>query len=369
MASHNSKSSFNIKVERAWRLAVNPPAIGALLLTSALIAIVGPFNALPDGPALSWWSTTFQADGMARGAASLFIMAAVLGAGLLLTRWQVQHGDVLDTLPDGLGAGKTTRLPALGAALMGLGVALGVMTWMVAQSQVAPTRVALPVGKTVESYHARTVNGAMRVMLPSRLKIKSVSADTGSAELELSKVGETGILQTIVVGEPVDIDGVRYALAGVEYNPQIVRALFSSRNADSVPAAANVGDTFRVTLDGPEFKVVQIARDYLNAMGPAVELESEATGKFWVFQRATPIDVFDSPHGLKLETLETAPVVLISISRGQPLQVFGAAGVLFLAGLALFLFSHDRVFGKSRKGEGAWSLNESHTLEEGPWKS
>lgn len=369
MASHTPKSNFTIRVERLWRLAVSPSVIGALLLTTALIVLVGPVNGMPGAPGVSWWSTTFQTDGMARGAASLFIMAAVLSAGLLLTRWQAQRGDVLEAIPDGIGKGKTTRLPAVGAGLMGLGATLGVMTWMVAQSHVAPTRVALPVGKQVESYHAQTVDGAMRVMLPSRLKVKSISADTGSAELEFSKVGDQGIVQTIVVGEPVDIDGVRYALAGVEYNPQIVRALFSSRNSDSVPAAANVGDTFRVSLDGPEFKVTQIARDYLNAMGPAVELESETTGKFWVFQRATPIEVFESPHGLKLETLETAPVVLLSVSRGQPLQVFGAAGVLFLAGLALFLFSRDRVFGKSRKGEGVWSLNEAHTLEEGPWNS
>jgi hypothetical protein len=366
MASMKTSKSntSSILIDRAWRLLVQPASIGLLLLVASLILLVGPMNAMPSSVTYSWWTTGYQAEGMARAAASLLAMAGVLGVGLLFNRWNLGKGMPSDAPSDGVKSDKSTWIPAIGLSLMTLGAVGAALLWMFAQTSISATNVSLPIGRTIEGYPAESGTGFMRVMLPSRLKVKSVDIEAGVAELELSKVGEAGVVQPLEVGRPVDIEGMRYALVGVEYDPRVVRGVFSSRDANTISATASLGDTFKVTVDGPEYKVTQVIRDYLNILGPAVEVESETTGRFWLFQRATPIKSFETPNGLQLDTLESAPVAIIGVSRGEPTELFGAAGIVFLLGLGLFLAKRDRVFGKTRDGEGAWSLNEAHSLEE-----
>lgn len=366
MSSKITRSSASsIWIERLWHRVVSPAGLGGLLLAAGLIFVVGPLNMLPKTPPTAWWSIALQAEGMARGGASLLAMAVVLMSGLGLVRWRTSRGDIAEVDPDGPGAGRTNHIAAIGAGLMVLGAAIGTLMWVVAGSQVAASRVSLPVGKSIESYPAITVSGNMRVMLPSRLKVRSVNVDEGTAELELSKVGDEGVVQSIRVGRPVDIDGMRYALVGIEFDPRVVRAVVAGSTPDTIATSAAVGESFRVTLDGPEYRVTQLIRDYLNVLGPAVEVENEETGRFWLFQRSNPIEGFQTPHGLRLEALETAPVVILGVSRRQPTEVFGSAGVLFFLGLGLFLFGRDRLYGKATKGEGVWSLNDAHSIEEG----
>ena len=365
MAIKNTKASANsILIDRLWTRAVSPIGVGILILVASLILLVGPMNLMPDSPSVSWWTTALQAEGMARGAAAMLAMVAMLAIGLGVVRHRIAAGDVTAAPPDGGGAGRSNHLAAIGMGLMVCGALVGTLVWIVAGSQVAATKLSLPVGKRVESYPAVTVNGAMRVMLPSRLKVRSLNAIDGNIELELSNVGVEGVVQTVRVGQPVDVDGMRYALMGIEYDPRVVRAVISSDQPNTIATTAVVGEAFRVTVDGREYRVTQMIRDYLNVMGPAIEVEGDEVGKFWLYQRANPIKGFESPDGLKLETLETAPVVILGVSRGQPNQVFGATGVLFLMGLGLFLFGRDRVYGKTRKGAGVWSLNEAHALEQ-----
>ncbi len=357
-------NTTSILVDRAWRLAVQPASIGLLLLVASLILLVGPMNATPKTTNFSWWSSAFQAEGMARAAASLIAMAGMLGLGLLLNRWSLRRGVTSDAPADGPKSGAPTQVVAVGVALMSLGIVGASLLWIFAQTSISATHVSLPIGRTIESYPAASGNGFIRVMLPSRLKIRSLDVETGTVELELSKVDEPGVVQKLEVGQPIDIEGMRYALVGVEFDPRIVRGVFSSSEPETIATTASLGDTFKVGIDGPEYKVLQVVRDYLNILGPAVEVESEAAGRFWLFQRAAPIKNFVAPDGLRLDTLESAPVVILGVSRGEPTELFGAAGIVFLFGLGLFLFKRDRVFGKTKDGEGAWSLNEAHSLEE-----
>src|SRR5690606_21935033 len=133
-----------------------------------------------------------------------------------------------------------------------------------------------------------------------------------------------------------EVDGVRMTLVGIGEDPQRLRAILRGRDEASLEVAAREGETIRVALDGPEYTVKQITAHLAGNMGPAVQLESEDTGAFWLFgrepKRADALAL--NTHGLRLERLETLPTAALTIAPAQPLEALIVACALFLLGVA-----------------------------------
>lgn len=245
---------------------------------------------------------------------------------------------------------------------MAVGVATGVGGWWYSQSKLPLSKVSLPAGSKIESYPAIDVDRSVKRMLPHRVQVNSIDADRGSVNLAFSTADdpEATVDQRVEVNAPVDVDGVRYSLIGVEYDARVPRVVLESGEADTITVSATRGDQVMFEHEGATFEVTQIVRNYLNALGPAVELESEEQGRFWVFQRAHPLgDDFDSPMKIRLQRVETAPVAVLAIGERPEYFAF-ASVILFVLGLALILGFDERLGGV----DGLVSANAASKLSE-----
>ena len=202
-------------------------------------------------------------------------------------------------------------------------------------------------------------------MLPRRLTVKDLKM-TRPAQLTLAmsrpKEDPTPD-QVLGEGESVEVDGVRMTFVGIGEDPQRLRAILRGRDEASIEVAAREGDTIRVMLDGPEYTVKQITAHFAGNMGPAVQLEAEETGAFWLFGRepARADAVALNTHGLRLERLETLPTAALTIAPAQPLEALIVACALFLLGVAAcFVVPHVERVGL----RGVSSLTEAGTLAE-----
>lgn len=309
-------------VTKIWRKVMQPGALGGLLGASALVTLLAPLSELPSQVPQSWWSTPFHFPEVLRASATLMGVAAVIWLGIELSQGRLAKG--------------RERLIFAGRMLTGLGLILSVGIWLAGQTTLPTSTVVLPVGGTTETIQAREVRGSVRAMLPFRLKVTSLDRSQQLASIQISKVNEPGNIYDVRAGMPVDIQGYRIALLGVNYDERVLQAVLDSSQENTIPAVGGPGAKVRFALNGPEYEVMQIIRNYLQAMGPAVELKHEDGTRFWVYQRSGT-ESYQGVDGIGLLNLETAPLAVLAVTRQIPMEWLGASGILFVLGLGLLV--------------------------------
>lgn len=365
------------RLDFLWNLLARPMTAGVLLFFIGLILVATVLTAMPPQVPSSWWTVAFRSAEALRSFASLGALALGAGLVLLVERVRAMLGANAASAPDRLldeppqgGTGAETGLlrfaPLVGVVLMVAGVVTGVGSWAASQRDMPPSRLTVPTQRKIETYPAVTATSSVKVMLPSRGYVRTINVDEQTAAVEFLQVGEEkgeGRMQTLGSFDPVEIDGFRWSMLGVEYSDAVLSAVVEPSGEGAIPAQGAVGDTLQFEIDGPEYKVMQITRNYLGVLGPAVELDHPDEGRFWVFERAQDPKVAPRfEHGLRLRQIERAPVAIISVAPAPSQDLLPVAGILFIVGLALFLFFPDLVVRERDDGWAVSSLNEAGDL-------
>ena len=346
----------------AWGLLVKPTMIGALLSISGALLVLAPWLKAPGRRSSAWWVGGLED-------AALLMMVSVLSAialGLMVgVAWQgrlARRGEAplwVDLTwsqtpePEQTPGLRAPWAGPAGVALMVLGVLLGVGCWLSLQGDVLPTQAAISVGQPTEFVRARVSDQPLRLMLPRRVQISDIRmAPPQSVTLTLALPKQQDVSpQTLLANESVEVGGKRLTFVGVIQDPQQLRVVLSGKGEQSIEATGRVGDKVRVTLDGPAFEIKEITRNYLGAMGPAVRLDSEQTGAFWLFERPTN-ERLGSPfdEGLRLVRLETLPAAVFTVGPPVPFEPLVVALVCVLLGTGL-LFGAPQlsVLGRGRR--------------------
>lgn len=365
-------------VERVWEQLTDPRTPGLLLLLSGVVLVSSPWSRQPEPLALSWWESAVNLPDALSVAAGLAAAATVLLLGVLLNRYHLATGAPKDT-ESGEDARfesrskkevRESRVPGFawaGAISMVAGIALVVGYWFVSQRQVPAARVALAVGETIDNYQVPRGGQGLKVMLPSRVRLATLKAgDDAAASIQIFGVAEEPPKPAnIAPGQGIEVDGYRFTFIGLRPDVTKLRAVLSSDKPDTIGSSATEGETFKLSLDGQEYKVVEIARNYLGMLGPAVKVESPEHGEFWVFQRASQAEVApEFGHDIQLDRVETTPAAIFSVARSMPFWPLSAGGTLFVVGFALLILFPERIVRREERDVRIWSFNEAGRVAE-----
>ncbi len=310
-------------VEQLWSQLVHPAVIGGVFLAAGVLALVAPFLKLPARKSFDFFAQPVQATDALQIVILLVVGASVLGAGALVQSWLSGQGR------KGFGA---LRFAALGSA--GLGIIGLVASWLSLQTDVPATQAYFGLGQQVEHVVGKVRGKAVKIMLPQRVKVVSLDQNSeGQAllKMELTRPKQREVEPTpLQVGESITVDQTRFTFVGTGADVQQLRAILVGAGEQSIEAVARKGGTVRVTLDGPEYDVMDISLNYMG-MGPAVQLESEETGAFWVFARAGKDQVFSQK--LRMLRVENMPAAVMTVGPARPFEPLVASGLLLVLGL------------------------------------
>lgn len=313
---------------RLWTFVVQRKVVAAMLLTAGVLCVLAPRRGLPKVVTADWWTGASFVPESVRAVAAIVAAAVVLLAAIF---WQSNQRKQL------------AKTSMVGAGLVVAGLVIVVFSWFTLHLSLPAGQMALGVNQTAEFYEvpSRQAN-KLRVMLPMRTTLRSVrTGDVGRGEkpvarVELSKPGdEAGTTYALVPGQILDVDNVRLAFVGLASGADTLRAVVTSRKAGEVPASGGViGDELRFAENGPRFEVVDVTANYLDTLGPAVQLFSEDLGEFWVYQKAgeSEMNMPEFGHDLELREVQAVPKALLSAVRPRPIWPTGLGAVLFVVG-------------------------------------
>ena len=353
-----------------WDLLVTPRAIGVLVLLAGLGMMGSPWGRLPKRTAPQWWEWAFQSADSLQVVVLLLTAAVPLTVGLWLRSRAANVGAdvVLCESPGSAYNGRSmvSKASLIGVVLMCVGALGALGLWLSIQQDVPPTRAAFSVGEKEEFVMARVGGRPVRMMLPRRVEVTDLRwDDTPGASVEFSKPGQQEVApQRIDLGQSVEVDQKRFTFIGIQEDPDALRAVIASSKPNTIPVVTRKGDTFKVALDGDEFRLVDMELNYIGAMGPAVQLQREGEGEdtspFWVFMRRPDKKYGDAfEHGLTLERLETAPAAIFTVAPVMPFEPLIGFAACFVLGLGMMLTFP----GVQRRGKrGLVSLNEAGAL-------
>jgi hypothetical protein len=354
------------------------------LLLSGVLLVTTPWTRAPDPLVVSWWESALYVPDALGVAAGFAGVAVVLLLGVLFNRYRLATNRSVEARSVKYEAGpdarledetrdasvKESRLPGLawtGAICIVAGVALLVGYWFAAQQNLGVARVPITVGETIDHYTIPYGDDGLDVMLPLRVRLSSLDAgDKPTASLQLFEAGETPpAAQSISAGTGLDVDGLRFTFSGMRPDATKLKAVFGSDDPNTISASAAEGETFRLGLDGPDYKVLEVSQNYLGAMGPAAKVRAPEIGEFWVFQRAADTEVKpEFGHPIELEQVTTQPAAIFAIARAQPFWPISLGGTLFVLGFALLIVFPERIVRQGDGAVGVWSFNEAGRVAE-----
>lgn len=393
-----SDASVHPLVERIWSKAIQAQTIGILFGLAGLILMITPLLRQPTKPsstmvAGSWWTSAFYAPGELGLAAALSAVAVVLLAGILWTRvafarpsrksegvvtaeptadFEFEQSPIPEVALDLADRSRRGIFPWVGAACMVAGIALLAGEWFVAQQKLPPAFTAIANGESIESFTLPHSDAPLKVNLPRRVRLKELQlGEEPSASIQIFQVGQNpgespSINRTLPAGAGVTFNGYRITFSGVRPSEDKLRATFSSKEPDSVAATASIGKKFRLSLDGPEYKLLGIQENYLNVMGPAAEVESDELGKFWVFSRNSTTSVPpDLKHPILMDRVESEMAGIFTITPAQRFWPISLGGTLFVLGFSLLIIFPERIVRAERGGKvRVWSFHEAGALSD-----
>lgn len=348
-------------VDRIWATVASLEAIGlALVVAGGTLVVQAGFTAGDGG-----WLEPLRSPMVVPFVAGLLAGAAVLWLGAIWQRYfrtEVADG----TARRGRWTGRT--LPILGATGMLVGATTMVAVWFLVQAAGPTGTVVLSPGSKTEGFESRIAGEELEVMFPLRLHLQSVDLEgTPSVKVAFSTPDEDPFGQRrLLSGEAVRMEGFRIAPIGLSTEQGSLQATIRSRRQKTIAATVAEGETFKLRPDGPEYEVQQIVKNYVDAVGPAVQLTSEARGQFWVFSGAESDDRRpDFGHSMYVDSLQKAPGVMFAVTPDFPLWPIGLGGGLFVVGLALVMAFPERVRGRFETDGRVRSFNEAGPLAEG----
>lgn len=322
-----ASSSSMVWVEQIWDYVTHPALLGGMLTVAGVLTMSAPWLKIPSRQVPGWWALPVQATDVLQVSVLLGVLVAALGAGLCIHAMS--------------GSRDNERKRLLASVLvMGAGAIGCVGCWLSLQSEVPATQASFSIGKQVEYIVGRVRGEPVRVMLPRRVKVdKLVATSPASLTFTLNRPKQSDAKPTtLAVGESVDVEGTRFTFIGSGVDGQQLQGVIAGASAQSIAAAARKGSTVRVTLDGPEYDVKDISLNYMG-MGPAVQLEVEDSGAFWVFSRQSEESARAFDHGLQLLRVESMPAAVMTVGpvrAFEPLAIFGGLFILGLGGLLLW---------------------------------
>lgn len=296
--------------------------MGALVIGAGFCA--GSVALASEGAA-GWLETTWSDDLVAVGAATLAFSVVFLGG------WGVEQyeGETL---------GRVGSVRAAGLAVFGLGVVTSVGAWFAPLLDRPIGRLRLGGGEA-QTYEAPVSGERMDVMLPFRLTLEDLVLEKNrtAVQVGIARAGsDSPRSETLRPGQPLEAERLRLTPVGLAPEAGGLRAVVGSRREKTIQGAAAVGGTFRLRPDGPRYTVRDIEENYMQALGPAAEIESEEHGRFWVFRRGSNED--SGPeflHDLYLQDVRRTPGVEFVVSGAGPIWPTGLGGGLVVGGLAL----------------------------------
>jgi len=326
-------------VDRIWAAAASLEGIGLGLLLAGGMLVV---QAVTSDRAVAWLEP-LRSPVLVPFIAGLLAGASLLWLGAI---WQRHFETESTDASPGRGGFTSRTLPTLGATGMLLGATTMVAVWCLVQAAGPTGSVVLAPGAKTEGFQSRIAGEEIEVMFPLRLHLRSLDPEgTPSVKVAFSTPDRDPFGQRrLLSGEPVDIEGFRVAPVGLSTEQGSLQATLRSRRDETIPATVGEGETFQLRPDGPEYQVRKIVKNYIDAVGPAVQLEAEQKGRFWVFtdsesDRPRP----DVGHQMYVDSLQKAPGVLFRVTPAFPLWPMGVGGGLFVIGLALVLAFPERV--------------------------
>lgn len=356
-----------------WEALVRPSTIGGMITIAGAVLIAAPWLNSPKKLSTTWWSAPLQNLDVLLIAMLVLAFALPLSAGLWINLQHMKKGqrpiinDIdLTTEPDEAPNTLAQKLAPFGVVLMVAGVLTGVVPWVFMQRDVLPTQAPFAVGKSTEYVTARISGRPLRLMLPQRVMISNIKMKAPQeVTLTISKPKQNDVpKQTLKARESIDVEGKRLTFVGLTEDARNLRAIIAGSTKQSIETTGRIGEKIRVTLDGEGYEVKNISRNYMGAMGPAVQLTSEKTGDFWIFERQPKPGLGKGlGNGLKVVRLETLPAAIFTVGPAVPFWPLIVAGILFVLGAGLFFgMPHALAFdGKRRR----WtSLNEAGRFAE-----
>ncbi|TXC77543.1 hypothetical protein FRC91_02070 [Bradymonadales bacterium TMQ1] len=293
-------------------MLANPAVAAASLVLAGLMALYAAAGApgwLEAGPMPQVGS-----------AAALLLSLAVASMAM---RWTALQG--------------RSELGALGVVAMVLGGAVLAGGWLMGHGRLPVGELVLPMHQTQQTYEVRQGSRQVDVMLPLRMTLQSVVLGAEPRiDLTFSRLGPDGVPpQPLGVGESLDVSGLRFAFVGLVTDTEVYRAVVRSQAENTIPAAGVVGDSLSLAIDGPSYEVIATTSNYLDAMGPAVQLEDGEGRRFWVFEEPGAEPRPDLAAGLWLDELQEVPAAVIRVSPVRPFGVLGVGAGLCVAGFLL----------------------------------
>ncbi|TXD39215.1 hypothetical protein FRC98_02105 [Lujinxingia vulgaris] len=262
-----------------------------------------------------------------------------------------------------------SELGAPGLAAMVLGGAVLAGGWLTGHGTLPVGELVLPMHETRQAYEVKQGSRQVDVMLPLRMTLESVVlGDEPRVDVVFSRLGPDGVPpQTLGVGESLDVSGLRFAFVGLVTDTAVYRAVVRSEAENTIPAAGVVGDSLSVSINGPSYTVVATTSNYLDAMGPAVQLEDGEGRRFWVFEEPESEARPDFADGLWLEELQEVPAAVMQVSPVRPFGVLGIGAGLCVAGFLLLCFGGlgmGRSADESAEGGAADDAGSSDDVED-----
>ncbi|QDG54215.1 hypothetical protein FIV42_26770 [Persicimonas caeni] len=365
-------------IDRVWTYATDVRTPGIFMVLAGVLLASTPWTRTPDPLVVSWWDSPLYLPDPLGVAAGLASVAAVLLLGTMWNRYRLASDpDLAETatpdasvqLTDGDDVGEARRpwFAWAGALCMLSGIAVVVGYWFFAQQMLGTARVPVAVGETIEHYTLPYGQKGLKVMLPLRVRVDGLERKEGLvANVQLFKAGqEPPSPQGVPAGSGVEMGDFRLTFVGMQPDATKLRAVLQSSAPNTIPAVASEGDSFRLSLDGPEYKVLEVSQNYLGVMGPAVKVSAPKVGEFWVFQSASQAKVPpDLEHSIVLDRLQTQPAAVFAVAKAQPFWPLSLGGTLFVLGFALLIVFPERI---SRRKDGRvriWSFNEAGRITE-----
>lgn len=347
-------------VDRMWAAVANVEGIGLALLVAGGTLVTQAVVSTGAGG----WLEPLRAPAIVPFIAGLLAGAAILWTGVIWQRYG--RTDVADAVT---GRGRLTgrTLPTVGATSMLAGVVTMVAVWFLIQTAGPTGSVVLSPGAKTEAFQSRVAGEEIDVMLPLRLHLENVQLKGApGVKVAFSTPGEDPFGQRkLMAGESVKMEGYRLAPIGLSAEEGSLEATIRSRREKTIPATVGSGETVKLSPDGAEYTVVKVVKNYIDAVGPAVQLESEKQGRFWVFTAAdAPEDRPNFEHDLYVDSLQRSPGVLFSVTPGFPLWPIGLGGSLFIVGLALVMAFPEQVRRPGGTERDLESFNELGALTE-----
>ena len=354
-------------VDRIWSSVARTESVGLAAILAGTLLIVGALSA--QGGA---WLEPLRIPSLTPLVAGLLAAAVIVWLGVIWERFRRttavdEEGEL------GRGSGWQLRtLPLLGGVAMLAGAGIVVASWFTVQASARPGRMTLSAGEKVEQFESEIAGETVDVMLPRRVHLEQTKLEgVPWFEVSFSEAGgDPQGRRKLRPGESVRLYGYRIAPVGLTTSGGRLLGQFSSGDDGTIPQRATAGGSFKLSPQGPSYKVEEIVENYLGAVGPAARISSEEYGDFWVFERASqaePPPAF--LHPLQLDEIERAPAVVFNVSADIGVWPAALGGSLFVCGLALCLALPERVrflddeF--SDEGGRVVSFNDAERLAEG----